>query len=456
MRIAIAISFCVGVNTSAFTQESRTWWVSYKGEGRFKELKTSYDLGYGVIGDFNGDGKSDVYRNWQVSYGGTSEWTPLRNLSVSFLDLRFGDFNGDGKTDVFHRPVGDSRDWLVSYGGVGEWIKINESAAELTELAFGDFDGDGKTDVFYRPEGDSRDWKVSYGGVGKWKIINESAAELTELAFGDFDGDGKTDVFYRPKGDSRDWKVSYGGVGKWKIINESAAELTELAFGDFDGDGKTDVFHFGFPLPPNRPKDLRSSVSDSTNIIINWRDDSNSEDGFIVSWIGKKTGYTEVNGSQKVGINRESYTLTNCNSSTEYCFNVKAFHGGGKSISSETTCATTPASNPPPTQGISKLYIYNCHNEERSVRLWTFDYTSGVDIWTDNGILSSQWTSGRSCPGGALPKEITLMDGHSYKLVAIDGICNGNPNQVSGSCWKLESDIISGKSNGSALIITVN
>jgi hypothetical protein len=143
----------------------------------------------------------DVYArlatSWYVSYGGTSRW---EEINIAYEDqlskFALGDFDGDGKTDVFYTAPGGI--WLVSYSGTGRWEKINEfhaDRADIKELAFGDFDGDGKTDVFHRPP-DSRDWLVSYGGTGRWEKINESKASIDEIALGDFDGDGKTDVFY--------------------------------------------------------------------------------------------------------------------------------------------------------------------------------------------------------------------------------------------------------------------
>jgi FG-GAP-like repeat len=55
-------------------------------------------------GDFNGDGKTDVFTTWggkwRVSYGGTTAWKILNTSSVGVSDLRFDDFNGDGKTDI--------------------------------------------------------------------------------------------------------------------------------------------------------------------------------------------------------------------------------------------------------------------------------------------------------------------------------------------------------------------
>jgi hypothetical protein len=82
---------------------------------------------------------------WRVSWGGTSRWEEINTSQHGLPSLAFGDFNGDGKTDVFRAQGGA---WFVSWGGTSRWEEINTSQHGLPSLAFGDFNGDGKTDVF--------------------------------------------------------------------------------------------------------------------------------------------------------------------------------------------------------------------------------------------------------------------------------------------------------------------
>ncbi|HAC64310.1 MAG TPA: hypothetical protein DCF68_12410 [Cyanothece sp. UBA12306] len=190
-----------------------------------------------AFGDFNGDGKTDVFRpdgnKWNISYGGTNSWQTLAHSGFGLNELAFGDFDGDGKTDVFTATSGK---WYVSYGGTNNWQTLANSGFGLNELAFGDFDGDGKTDVFTATNGK---WYVSYGGTNSWQTLADSGFGLDKLAFGDFDGDGKTDVFTATNGK---WYVSYGGTNNWQTLADSGYGLNSLAFGDFNGDGETDVF----------------------------------------------------------------------------------------------------------------------------------------------------------------------------------------------------------------------
>jgi hypothetical protein len=79
------------------------------------------------------------------------------------MSLRFGDFDGDGRTDVFSAvPLGDgSSQWMFSPGGVGNSQNLAIGPA-LEDLRFGDFDGDGRTDVFATaPQEGGSQWMFS-------------------------------------------------------------------------------------------------------------------------------------------------------------------------------------------------------------------------------------------------------------------------------------------------------
>ncbi|MDX2006041.1 MAG: M12 family metallopeptidase [Meiothermus sp.] len=249
----------------------RNWVISDGGANAWRSFgDSSVKAGQMAVGDFNADGRTDLFRAdpsacvWYVSYSqlsgpvialgagllalaqavafplpvlGTSfagPWTVLsRGKCESLGVLRFGDFDGDRKTDVF---VSSGGTWHISRGGVGWWEAVNASSVPLSQLAFGDFNGDGRTDVF---RGDGSAWHVSYGGTTPWTFLNSSSHEAGGLGFGDFDGDGRTDVF---KANGSTWEVSYGGSSVWTFLNSSSHTLGGLRFGDFDGDRKTDVY----------------------------------------------------------------------------------------------------------------------------------------------------------------------------------------------------------------------
>src|SRR5262249_55204774 len=75
------------------------------------------------VGDFNGDGKSDIvgrvleWGDWWVGLSTGSSFVSTFwghwNLSVTWVDVMVGDFNGDGKSDIAGR-VREYGDWWVA------------------------------------------------------------------------------------------------------------------------------------------------------------------------------------------------------------------------------------------------------------------------------------------------------------------------------------------------------
>ena len=238
---------------SAAMDQACQWKYSPGGTGSFRNLAVGPALSELGFGDFDGDGKTDVFAvkdigggafQWMYSPGGTGSF---RNLAVgpALSGLRFGDFDGDGKTDVFAvKDIGGGAfQWMYSPGGIGSFRNLAVGPA-LSGLRFGDFDGDGKTDVFAVKDigGGAFQWMYSPGGTGSFRNLAVGPA-LSELGFGDFDGDGKTDVFAAKDigGGAFQWMYSPGGTGSFRNLAVGPA-LSGLRFGDFDGDRRTDVF----------------------------------------------------------------------------------------------------------------------------------------------------------------------------------------------------------------------
>ena len=217
------------------------------------------------LGDFDGDGKADVFTTWggkwrvstakdKNSLGATSNWKVINTSDVGVGDIKLGDFDGDGKADVFTTWGGK---WRVSVakdknslGATSNWEVINTSDVGVGDIQLGDFDRDRKADVFTTWGGK---WRVStakdgasLGGTSDWRVINSSDVGVQQIVLGDFDADRKADAF-TTWGDGK-WRVStakdsasLGGTSNWKVIN-SSDQGWDLLFGDFDADGKTDVF----------------------------------------------------------------------------------------------------------------------------------------------------------------------------------------------------------------------
>src|SRR5262249_13504267 len=108
--------------------------------------------------DFDGDGRTDPFRltnrsggglQWQYVSGGLpAGWQDLTYAFDDFSTLRFGDFDADGKSDVFAAHYGSNlQQWVFSSAGTGGYQNLASASANV-EIGLGRFDGDLKTDVF--------------------------------------------------------------------------------------------------------------------------------------------------------------------------------------------------------------------------------------------------------------------------------------------------------------------
>ena len=212
--------------------------------------------------DFDGDGRTDPFRltnrsggglQWQYVSGGLpAGW---QNLTYAFDDLstlRFGDFDGDGKSDVFATHYsGSTQQWVFSSGGTGAYQNLAFASSSVF-IDLGRFDGDFKTDVFGAvPTAMANVYDFDYSPGGAASFVNLSHNNFLDffsggftLRFGDFDGDGRTDVFEGFNGGNGNsfWSYLPNGTMPSKSLGSQPFLLGDLQLGDFDADGKTDVF----------------------------------------------------------------------------------------------------------------------------------------------------------------------------------------------------------------------
>jgi hypothetical protein len=188
-----------------------------------------------VVGDFNNDGKLDAasirgdgaigihFGNGAGALMTSHQFTP----GLAAAGLVAADFNHNGKTDLAVALTTENK--IVIY--------YDDALPNLQNSHVFDIDGDAKTDIaVYRP-----------GNPGVWYYILSSTNTFQAYFFGttgdipvaaDYSGDGKIDfAVFRP---------SNGGW--YRVINNSIqatawglATDTPLGGGDYDGDGRADI-----------------------------------------------------------------------------------------------------------------------------------------------------------------------------------------------------------------------
>ena len=260
-------------------------------------------------GDYNGDGKTDLfvkgYGTYRALYLANSQGNGFSRVFMGEMDgiggthsdgrltspdaeVFPGDYNGDGKTDLFVKGYGTYRTlYLANSTGTGFDIAFSSSLDNVggthsdgcltssdAKVYTGDYNGDGKTDLFVKGYGTYRTlylanssgtgFDVAFssasdnvGGTDSEGFFTDSSAKIYT---GDYNGDGKTDLFIKGYQKYRALYVaneSGNGFGRLFYGNADSIGGTDsedffthpdakIYSGDYTGDGKTDLFVKGF------------------------------------------------------------------------------------------------------------------------------------------------------------------------------------------------------------------
>ncbi len=251
------------------------WYSSDSGpcspEFLYRDVRYTYPNAQVSVGDFNGDGLSDVliyhpddgaFVKFYADPRLEAFYSPdfiyqVARVTVPHAEMHLGDFNGDGMTDVLvYRPSdGLFAKW---YSGANVspdfFYQQVRHGFDSGQVVTGDWNGDGLTDVLL--------YDKNRGGLNGWfqkwystPVIGPDFTYLPvqdtipdgEVFTGDFNGDGLTDIFIYRWWDGLSAKWYSGSYGPGFLYQEIrwVSPLARIVTGDFDGDGITDVLFLG-------------------------------------------------------------------------------------------------------------------------------------------------------------------------------------------------------------------
>jgi hypothetical protein len=237
------------------------------------------------VGDYNGDGKSDIailgVPNQPVVpiafSGGDGTFSVTIQTSViapwsctAGAQAVLGDFSGDGKSDIaLTGPASWGSVPVALSNGNGSFTVVNQALANFpgwvatagVRILPGDYNGDHQLDIALSGNAQWQSVPVAFSnGNGTFNVTNlpvdsfpgYAATANATIYAGDLNGDGKTDLAVTgPTGWSSIPAAFSAGDGNFIATNQPIvsfgfwASLASTVTGDFNGDHKTDVAVIG-------------------------------------------------------------------------------------------------------------------------------------------------------------------------------------------------------------------
>lgn len=281
-------------NNQCLNPTTFNWNNQFSSQHQFKDSVWSnagswQNNNFGALGDYNGDGKSDlayVYNssgkvaiNTYLSDGSALTMKDWSSTSATQFGGEFSndDVNGDGLTDIIHIYYDKCKDdspkechhdnngslhllidtYLSNGNGfdVGNWYKQKQANQNNSNRVMGDFNGDGLYDIaiFHNIAGKSAlSLYLSNGTsfeLASWEFKQKSWVQ-GQYRGGDFNGDGLTDIAFIYNSQQKlaiDMYLSNGNgfiASDWSPDNIPWSSGNLISVSDYNGDAVSDIAYF--------------------------------------------------------------------------------------------------------------------------------------------------------------------------------------------------------------------
>lgn len=225
------------------------------GKGGFGSTQTYYlatDADKIVVGDINGDGRSDIVArsgaqtvDILLRSGSSFSHTANVDLGVAVTDLALADLNGDGRADLLHGTSSGGANVRVRLadgsGGFGAVSQTLSGSGTLSQVKTGDFNADGHVDLVFA----NTTTQVftflgsSAGTFSSGTTTTVSGAFIGALSVGDFNRDGWDDI--AAGSGSTIHLLTGNGDATFNVSKVSSTGLLNIESADFNGDGYLDL-----------------------------------------------------------------------------------------------------------------------------------------------------------------------------------------------------------------------
>lgn len=194
-----------------------------------------------LLGDFNRDGRTDMlchqlsdgykwiaYATASGDFSGTSWDAPMNWCNHSTGSLLVGDFNGDGRSDLMCHDTASGYKWIAYATSSGNFTGTNWEAdlgwcsQPNDQLVLGDYNGDRRTDLLCHNTSSGfksiaqADVNGRFSGTSRSWNMNWCNHSNGAFSVADTDGNGTSDFLCHDRVDGTKWTHRLGPLSRWE------------------------------------------------------------------------------------------------------------------------------------------------------------------------------------------------------------------------------------------------